>query len=100
MLRYISISFGVATYLLPALWLWQQEHQMRADGVHCGMPFVAAIFWSATSAVVLSGTATSCGVVSWRHLQKPRSWFRTAELAGIALPAIAGLALIGLIFYA
>jgi hypothetical protein len=98
MKRGISITLGLAAYVLPALWLWwQYQHVEVRPGGGCGLWLLFAYFWGAALAVLLSGTSVWLGVVGWRRLERPRPFSRLVELAAFALPGVAGVAMIGLI---
>jgi hypothetical protein len=96
-LRTTSIVLGVCAYTLPFLFLSWQKSQMAAEGVHCGLPYLAALGMSTIFAILLSVVGAMFNLITWDRRRRPYSWLQIAELALIGLPVIAGLVLIGCI---
>jgi hypothetical protein len=71
---------------------------MAADGVECGLPYLAALCMSTIFAILLSVVGAGFNLITWDRRKRPRSWLQIAELVLIGLPAMAGMVLFVCIF--
>ena len=97
-LRSSSWVVAIASILVPGLLLVYQltqfERWAETQGGHlCGMPVLAAWILAITLSAILSSVASGLnGVHLWRS--RPVAPKRYAELAVVALPAVAGATLV------
>ena len=93
MKRKISWLLGLMAYVAPPVWAYFEKISYYKEtqakyGYVCGMPILAIIGLACIGAIILSCIALFFGVLSFRSLAKPRSWFRVIELVILGGPII------------
>jgi hypothetical protein len=100
-LRSLSWLFGLASIGLPAIYLVLQVRDFEQwakvqGGPVCGMPLLGIWFASLVSSGLLSTVALSLNGASLRSVPRPRPASRYLELAVLAAPLAACVAIVAL----